>query len=97
MTFKVLPGVVHEARVVYVLPATAQGQLFAGGTAAQPMGTVPGPFFVRLELEDKELEASLRPGSLGSMAIYTDRVVVAHVIRKVIIRIDAIVNYVSTQ
>ena len=63
------------------------------GAAAQAMSTTPGPFFVRLELEDKELEASLIPGSLGSVAIYTSKVKVAHVIRKVMIRMTAIKNY----
>jgi RND family efflux transporter MFP subunit len=95
VTFKAYPGKIYSAKVLYVLPATAQGQIQVTGMAAQPMGTTPGPFFVRLELDDPEVEAALIPGSLGSVAIYTSKVKVAHIIRRVMIRMDAIMNYID--
>lgn len=93
VTFKARPGKVYKAKVKYLLPVTAQGQLQVTGFAAQPLETTPGPFFVRLELDDKDLESSLIPGSMGSVAIYTSNVKVAHIIRRVMIRMDAIMNY----
>jgi multidrug resistance efflux pump len=93
VTFEARPGKVYPATVLYVLPATAQGQLINTGLAAAPMDTERGPFFVRLKLEDEELARELVPGSMGSAAIYTSKVEVAHVIRKVMIRMDAITNY----
>ena len=93
VTFKSRPGKVYPATVMYVLPATAQGQLMVTGVAAQPMNQQAGPFFVRLKLDDQALEAELIPGSLGSAAIYTSKVKSAHIIRKVMIRMDAITNY----
>jgi len=95
VTFKAYPGKIYAATVLYVLPATAQGQVQVTGMAAQPQSMTPGPFFVRLELDDPEIAAKLIPGSLGSVAIYTSKVTVAHIIRKVMIRMDAIMNYVD--
>lgn len=95
VTFKARPGKIYSARVMYVLPAIAQGQLQVTGLAAQPFSTTPGPFFVRLKLNDPEIEAALLPGSIGSVAIYTSKVKVAHVIRRVMIRMEAIMNYID--
>ncbi len=95
VTFKVRPGKVFPAKVMYMLSVTAQGQLPVTGLAAQPQSTTPGPFFVRLKLDDPEVEASLPQGSLGSVAIYTSKVKAAHIIRRVMIRMDAIMNYVD--
>ena len=93
VTFEARPGKVYPATVMYVLPATAQGQLINTGLAAQPLNTTRGPFFVRLKLDDEEIARELVPGSMGSAAIYTSNVKAAHVIRKVMIRMDAITNY----
>jgi len=93
VTFKAIPGKVFAAEVMYVLPATAQGQIAVSGTAAQMQSTTPGPFFVRLQLADPDVKELLKPGMLGSTAIYTSNVKAAHVIRKVMIRMDGIMNY----
>lgn len=95
VTFKTIPGKVFAAKVMYMLPATAQGQVAVSGTAAQPLSASPGPFLVRLKLDDSEVEASLSPGALAEAAIYTPRSKAAHVIRRVMIRMTAIVNYVN--
>lgn len=95
VTFESRPGKVYPATVKYLLPATAQGQLVNTGMAAAAMDTTRGPFFVRLELDDAALAAELVPGSMGSAAIYTSNVKATHVIRKVMIRMDAITNYID--
>ena len=95
VTFEARPGQVYKAKVMYLVPATAQGQVPVTGFAAEPLSSTPGPFFVRLELEDSEVAAALIPGSLGSVAIYTSEVEIAHVIRRVMIRVDAIMNYID--
>lgn len=95
VTFEARPGKVYPASVMYVVPATIQGQLINTGMAAAPMDTARGPFFVRLKLEDEQLAEELVPGSMGSAAIYTSNVKAAHVIRKVMIRMDGIMNYID--
>jgi multidrug resistance efflux pump len=94
IAFKYLPGRVYAAKVIAVLQATAQGQLPVSGAAPAPLTTQPGPFFVRLALDDAELEATLPAGALGSVAIYTPEFTASHIIRKVMIRMEAIMNYV---
>ena len=95
VTFKTIPGKVFPATVMYLLPVTAQGQASVSGYAAQSVSTVAGPFFVRLKLDDPELEAKLLPGALADVAIYTPHAKAAHLIRRVMIRMTAILNYVN--
>lgn len=94
ISFKFLPGRVYPATVESVLQVTAQGQLFTSGAAPQPVSSAPGPFFVRLRLDDPELAEAIPAGAVGQVAIYTEEVQMAHVIRKVMIRMNAIMNYV---
>jgi hypothetical protein len=50
---------------------------------------------IRFKLDDRELAQRLPAGSTGTAAIYTDHITVAHVIRKVILRQAAILNYIN--
>ena len=95
VTFKARPGRICSAQAMYVLPAIAQGQLQGAGLAVQPFSTTPGPFVVCLKLNVPQVEAVLLPGSIGSGAIYTSKIKVAHVIRRVMIRMEAIMNYID--
>ena len=84
---------VLDAKVVSILEATAQGLVKTSGSAAQAVSAEPGPFFVRLEFDDPALAADLPAGSVGQAAIYTTEVKPAHLIRKVMIRMTAWMNY----
>jgi len=53
------------------------------------------PFVARVKLDDAALADNLPAGSTGTAAIFTDRVRVAHMIRKVLLRQIAITNYVN--
>ena len=53
------------------------------------------PFVVRLRLDDKDIGPNLPAGSTALVAIFTDRVKASHVIRKVVLRQTAILNYVN--
>jgi RND family efflux transporter MFP subunit len=94
ITFKYLPGQVHTGRVQAVLQAIATGQLQASGQAATPTDTQSAPFVVRVTLDDKDVATRLPAGSTGTAAIFTDRVKAAHVIRQVVLRQTAILNYI---
>jgi len=97
VTFKVLPGRVFNATVNRIAYANASGQLQPSGqlrtidwsaSAAEPYGVV-------IEIEDESFDASqLSSGASGSAAIYTESMQATHVIRKVMIRMDAWTNYV---
>jgi len=94
ITFKFLPGKIYKGKVVAVLQAIATGQVQVSGSATMPREIEAAPFVVRVKLDDDKLAASLPAGSAGDAAIYTDHVKVTHVIRKVLLRQTAILNYV---
>ena len=95
ITFKIFPGKIYTARVEAVLQAIAPGQTQPGGLAVAPTDIQASPFVVRIKLENQDAAKRLPAGSTGLAAIYTDHVKAAHVIRKVVLRQAAILNYVN--
>ena len=94
-TFKLLPGRVFEGEVEMVLQAIASGQATPSGLAVAPTEVQSGPFVVRFRLKDPDIAQRLPAGSTGLAAIFTSRVAASHVIRKVLLRQVAIVNFVN--
>jgi hypothetical protein len=78
-----------------VLQAIATGQSQPGGLAVMPSEIQAAPFIVRITLDDPEVARRLPAGSTGLAAIFTERVKASHVIRKVVRRQMAILNYVN--
>jgi RND family efflux transporter MFP subunit len=95
VTFKYLPGQVFSGKVEAVLQAIATGQVQTSGLAVQSKGIEAAPFVARVKLDDTRLADSLPAGSTGTVAIFTDRVKAAHIIRKVLLRQTAILNYIN--
>jgi hypothetical protein len=77
------------------LAATSAGQVLTSGTAVTPKEIVALPFAVRVKLNDKKLAEDLPAGTVGAAAIYTSHIKPAHIIRKVILRQIAILNYIN--
>lgn len=94
ITFKFLPGQVFSARVDSVLQAVSTGQTQVSGLAVTPSAAIATPFVVKLVMDDAGVVRSLPAGSVGVGAIYTDRIAPSHIIRKVLLRQQAILNYV---
>jgi RND family efflux transporter MFP subunit len=95
VTFKFIPGHVYPGKVVAVLQAISTGQVQASGLAATPRAIETGSFLVRFSLDDDNLAQRLPAGASGQAAIFTDHIRAAHVIRKVLLRQVAILNYVN--
>jgi RND family efflux transporter MFP subunit len=95
VTFKFSPGQVFKGKVDAVLESISSGQVQASGTAVTTKGVTAAPFAVRVKLDDDKLAASLPSGTAGDAAIYTPHVRPSHIIRKVILRQIAILNYVN--
>jgi multidrug resistance efflux pump len=94
LAFKFLPGKVYTGRVVALLPATALGQQQTTGIAAQPLNIQPLPFAVRVELDDATIANRLPAGTTGEAAIYTNSVRLTHIIRRIMLRMSAYLDYV---
>lgn len=95
ITFKFMPGRVYPGRVLTVLQAISTGQVQASGLATTPKQVQSAPFVVRVVLDDQAFARTLPAGSTGDAAIFTERVKAAHVIRKVLLRQIAILNYIN--
>ena len=95
VTFKALPGVVYTGRVETILQAIATGQTQTSGLAVAPTDVETAPFIVRVKLDDEDAARRLPAGSTGLAAIFTDHVAISHVIRRVVLRQTAILNYVN--
>ena len=94
-TFKFAPGQIVSGKVESVLQAIAPGQTQTSGTAVLPRAIEAAPFVVRVRLDDAEFVKRLPAGSAGTAAIYTDHVTPTHVVRRVLLRQVAILNYVN--
>jgi RND family efflux transporter MFP subunit len=95
LTFKLRPGVIYTGKVESVLQAISTGQTQTSGLAVTPKGVQSMPFVVRVKLDDEDVSKRLPAGSAGTAAIFTEAVKATHIIRKVLLRQLAILNYVN--
>jgi multidrug resistance efflux pump len=94
LTFKFLPGQILTGKVEAVLQAIASGQVQPSDQAVTPQEIQAAPFVIRVVFDDAALARSLPAGSVGTAAIFTERVTASHLIRRVLLRQQAILNYV---
>jgi multidrug resistance efflux pump len=91
VAFKMYPGKIVKCTVDSIMWATAQGQLpigtmnTAGGVAPVP----PNSLAVRLLPDGKDKDLFLAAGATGAGAVYTDSMEMIHIIRKIIVRVGA--------
>jgi multidrug resistance efflux pump len=94
-TLNTLPGRVIKGKVNSVVWSSGAGQLQATGTL--PMtGVLAAPsqrFAVKFDVADKDKELFMAAGAAGNAAIYTERMEAIQILRKVIVRITALMNY----
>jgi multidrug resistance efflux pump len=91
IAFKMYPGRIVKCKVESIMWATSQGQLPIGNP--QPVGGVaPIPaksLAVRLLPDGKDKDIFLASGAQGAGAVFTDAGTAIHIIRKVIVRVGA--------
>jgi len=95
ITFKFIPGQVFTGKVVDVLQAISTGQVQASGLAVTPKAVTSAPFAVRVKLYNDGIARRLPAGSTGTAAIFTSHVKASHIIRRVLLRQIAILNYIN--
>jgi multidrug resistance efflux pump len=91
VAFEMYPGRIVKAKVDSILWATAQGQLPIG-TLNQAGGVAPIPpnsLAVRLLPAGEDEKLFLASGAHGAGAVYTDSGHAIHIVRKVIVRVGA--------
>jgi multidrug resistance efflux pump len=89
------PGHIIKAHVDSVIWAQGQGQVDASGDLPRTTFTAPpGRFPVKLVVAESDNELFLAAGARGSAAIYTERLTLIHLIRKVILRVSSYLGYI---
>ena len=95
IAFKIYPGQVFDAEVQYLIPVSATGQVPLSGFAPAPKELPHTPFWVRIAPGEELRNLDLPIGATGTVAIYTNTGAATHVIRKVVIRVESIMNYIN--
>jgi hypothetical protein len=91
IALKMYPGRIIKTKVDSIMWATAQGQLpigtmnTGGGVAPVP----PNSLAVRLLPDQKDLHLFMASGAAGNGAVYTDSGEPIHILRKILIRVSA--------
>jgi len=89
------PGRIIKAKVDSIIWAQGQGQsamsTMLPTTGAMPVH--PNRFPVKLEIEPRDRELFLAAGAMGHAAIYTEHVAAIHILRKILLRVGSITNY----
>lgn len=94
ISFKARPGEIFNGKVEAIIQVTSEGQAVISGTVPQAQKFIAEPFFVRIGLDDDDAAVNLPAGTAGTAAIYTQSAGMTHIIRKVMIRMDSLLNYV---
>ncbi|NNK33301.1 MAG: biotin/lipoyl-binding protein [Xanthomonadales bacterium] len=98
VVMRVLPGRTLSATVKEVIRINAAAQIQPSGVLPQvPSPADPTlPFGVLIEIDDEDFDMSQSPGgAVGTAAIYTDSVAPTHIIRRVMMRMEAWMNYLK--
>ena len=95
VSLKSHPGRIIKATVNSIVWAQGQGQVAQSGVLPTTGGfpQVPGRFPVKLDVEAKDRDLFFAAGAVGDGAIYTERAEFLHVLRKVLLRVGTITNY----
>lgn len=98
VTFDSIPGEIFSGKVKFVFEVLAEGQLIASGDLnSNPQAAMPGRIPVIIEIDDpkyKQYESILPGGAFGQVAIYSEHVHHVAVMRKILLRMAAWMNYV---
>ena len=94
-TLNTYPGRIIKASVDSIVWAQGQGQVpLSTQLPATGLGPIPpGRFPVKLTVAEKDANLFLPAGAVGHGAVYTEHGVMLHIIRKVIMRVGAKLDY----
>ena len=89
------PGRIIKAKVDSIVWAQGQGQIPMSPNLPQtgPVPLPPGRFAVKLNIDDHDKNLFLAAGAVGHGAIYTQHGHHIHILRKVILRVGSMLNW----
>jgi multidrug resistance efflux pump len=97
IAFDTIPGRVFKGKVTVLLDAISQGQLQASGTLIDPEDRLkaPGLVVTNIAILDDMSAWRLPAGTTAQVAVYSDRFRVIAVARRIILRMQSWMNYVT--
>jgi RND family efflux transporter MFP subunit len=95
IALKTRPGFIYTGKIHAIVQATSGSQILTSGTVLAAQQIQAEPFWVRVDLDDDEVEKTLTPGAAGTAAIYTTSATMTHLIRKVMIRMESYLNFIN--
>jgi multidrug resistance efflux pump len=94
-TLKTNPGRIIRATVDSVIWAQGMGQMQQSGTLPMTgvLAAPPNRFAVKFNIEDADKEILVAAGAAGHAAVYTESAKAIHILRMVILRVGAYMDY----
>jgi multidrug resistance efflux pump len=94
-TLKTNPGRIIRASVDSIIWAQGAGQMPQSGTLPMTgvLAAPPNRFAVKFNIEDADKEILIAAGAAGHAAVYTEHGKMIHIIRMVILRVGAYLDY----
>jgi multidrug resistance efflux pump len=94
-TLKTNPGRIIRATVDSVIWAQGMGQMQQSGTLPMTgvLAAPPNRFAVKFNIEDADQEILVAAGAAGQAAVYTESAKAIHILRMVILRVGAYMDY----
>jgi multidrug resistance efflux pump len=98
VVFDAVPGEVFSGEVMMVFPAMAEGQIQPTGDLISPRSApLPGRVPVLIKITDPRFEAyvnTIPGGAFGQAAVYSDHMHHVAIMRKILLRMSAWLNYI---
>jgi len=95
LAIKTRPGETLTGTVEQIIDLTSQGQAMVSGALPAAGNVQAEPFFVRIKMDESSDVEGILPGAVGTAAIYTQSMAPTHIIRKVMMRMGSIMNYIN--
>jgi multidrug resistance efflux pump len=94
-TLKTNPGRVVRAKVDSIIWATGAGQMQQSGTLPMTgvLSAPPNRFAVKFDVEEADKPLLIAAGAAGNAAVYTNHGKMIHIVRMVILRVGAYMDY----
>ena len=94
-SLKTNPGRIVRAKVDSIIWAQGMGQMQQSGTIPMTgvLAAPPNRFAVKFDIEDDDRDLLVAAGAAGHAAVYTERGKAIHILRMVILRVGAYMDY----
>jgi multidrug resistance efflux pump len=94
-SLKTNPGRIVRAKVDSVIWAQGMGQVQQSGTLPMTgvLAAPPNRFAVKFDIDERDREVMMAAGAAGHAAVYTESAKAIHILRMVILRVGAYMDY----